>query len=115
MDKVFNHIRAMVKRDHRVIRYIPKQMYTRFRAIESIAYHIRQDEGLKTRVKIGHTDFLLSTRAANSSIWHSRYFPSNLPEIEIDQIRNRPSRFQVRSSAVESEQSQVAEVVQNTI
>ena len=88
VDTVFNHTRAMVKRDHRVIRYIPKQMYNRFRAIQSQAYHIRQDEGLKTRVKIGHNDFLLSTRDANSSIWYPRSLLSNLPEFDTDQPGN---------------------------
>ena len=79
VDTIFRHTRNMVKRDHRVINWIPKQMYERFRGIESLAYTIRKDEGLKTRVKIGRTDFTLLTRDPTSSFWVSRHLPSNLP------------------------------------
>ena len=44
--------------DHRVIRWTPKQMFDPFKAIQSLAYTIRQEEGLTTIVKIGHTDLL---------------------------------------------------------
>ena len=87
VDTVFKHTRNMVQKDHRVTRWTPKQMFDRFRAIQSLAYTIRQEEGLKTRVKIGQTDFLLSTRSLNSSIWRPRTLPSHLPEIDLDQIR----------------------------
>jgi hypothetical protein len=87
VDTVFKHTRNMVQKDHRVTRWTPKQMFDRFRAIQSLAYTIRQEEGLKTRVKIGQTDFLLSTRSLNSSIWRPRTLPSHLPEIDLDQRR----------------------------
>ena len=76
----------MTKKDHRVINWIPKQMYERFRAVERLAYTIRKEEGLKTRVKIGRRDFTLLTRDPRSSLWATRHLPSNLPEIDQNSI-----------------------------
>ena len=85
VDTIFSYTKNMAKKDHRVIRWIPKQMYDRFRAVESLAYNLRQEAGLKTRVKIGRDDLVLSTRDPKSSIWSNRVLPSNLPEINVEQ------------------------------
>ena len=68
VDSVFTHTRRIVNKEN----WIPKQMYGRYRAVEELAYNIRKEEGLKTRVKIGRSDFLLSTRNPNTSIWYNR-------------------------------------------
>ena len=68
MDTIFSFTKNMEKKDYRVIRLIPKQMYDRFRSVESLAYNLRQEAGLKTRVKIGRTDLVLSTRDPKSSV-----------------------------------------------
>lgn len=83
VDLIFKHTKSMTRKDHRVIRWIPQQMFNRFTAIQSLAYSIRKDEGLKTRVKIGWTDFELSTRVPTSTVWHARMLPSNLPNIDM--------------------------------
>ena len=44
VDMVVAHTRHMVKQDHRVLRWYPKQMYNRYRAVESIAYEIRKNQ-----------------------------------------------------------------------
>ena len=80
VDTIFSYTKNMTKKDHRVIHWIPKQMYARFRAVESLAYTIRKEEGLKTRVKIGKTDFLLLTRDPSSPVWSRRQLPSSFPE-----------------------------------
>ena len=85
VDTIFSFTKNMDKKDYRVIRWIPKQMYDRFRAVESLAYNLRQEAGLKTRVKIGRDDLVLSTRDPQSSIWSYRVLPSNLPEINLEQ------------------------------
>ena len=59
-------------------------MFERFRAIQSIAYKIRKEEGLKTRVKIGQVDFQLSVRASPSSRWCLRKLPLGLPTFDLD-------------------------------
>lgn len=85
VDTIFSYTKNMAKKECRVIRWIPKQMYDRFRAVESLAYNLRQEAGLKTRVKIGRDDLVLSTRDPKSSIWSNRVLPSNLPEINVEQ------------------------------
>ena len=83
VDTIFTHTRNMVKRDHRVLPWVPRQMYARFRAVESLAYSIRKEEGLKTRVKIGRTDFILRTKVPNTTVWTTGKLPFNLPKIEV--------------------------------
>ena len=83
VDKVFSHTRNMVKQDHRVVRWYPRQMYERYRAVESIAYDIRKNQKLKTRVKIGRVDIELSTREVGSTIWRRKALPDNLPKLEL--------------------------------
>ena len=82
VDTIFSYTKNMVNKDHRVIHWIPKQMYERFRAVESLAYTIRKEEGLKTRVKIGRSDFVLRTRDPKSPVWTTRQLPSSFPEID---------------------------------
>ena len=72
VDSVFTHTRRIVNKENKITHWIPKQMYGRYRAVEELAYNIRKEEGLKTRVKIGRSDFLLSTRNPNTSIWYNR-------------------------------------------
>ena len=83
VNTIFSNTKNMVKRDHRVLTWVPRQMYSRFRAVESLAYSIRQEEGLKTRVKIGRTDFILRTKVPNTTVWTTRQLPFNLPKIEV--------------------------------
>ena len=85
VDIIFNHTSSMMRSDHRVIRWIPRQMFERFKALQSLAYKIRKEEGLKTRVKISHTDFQLSVRAPTAPNWCFRKLPEELPKIDLDQ------------------------------
>ena len=85
VDYIFNHTSSMMRPDHRVMRWIPRQMFERFKAMQGVAYKIRKEEGLKTRVKIGQKDFQLSVRAPTSSRWCVRNVPSSLPEVELYQ------------------------------
>ena len=90
VDSLFSYTRVMEKKDHRVIRWIPRRMYQRFSALQSVAYNMRKNEGVKTRVKIGEIDFELSIREQGSSFWRKCQLPDNLPKIEA----NLFSRFQ---------------------
>ena len=84
VDTIFSYTKNIINKDHRVVRWIPWQMYDRFRAMEGLAYKLRQD-GLKTRVKIGRTDLLLNTRDPSLPVWSNRKLPNNLPAIIHDQ------------------------------
>ena len=100
VDKVFSHTRYMTKQDHRVLRWYPRQMYARYRAVESIAYDLRIRLQMKTRVKIGRDDIQLYTRDEHSIFWRMQILPDNLPKFEITGLRlsspppGRPHRVQ---------------------
>ena len=84
VDKLMTHTRSMVKKDHRVLRWFPKQMYQRFRAVESMAYNIRKTLNHKTRVKLGRSDIELSVKESGSTFWRRQVLPENLPGIDMD-------------------------------
>ena len=84
---VMFHTRHMVKQDHRVVRWYPRQMYERYRAVESIAYEMRKKQQLKTRVKIGREDIELSVREAGSTVWRRQSLPWNLPDFDLTESR----------------------------
>ena len=84
VDKLFSYTRGMVKQDHRLVRWFPKQMYERYRAVESVAYEIRKSSQHKTRVKIGRNDIELSIRESGSTAWRRHSLPDNLPKIDLD-------------------------------
>ena len=49
VDMVFFHTRNMVKQDHRVVMWYPRQIYEKYKAVESVAYVMRKRLMLKTR------------------------------------------------------------------
>ena len=57
-------------------------MYQRFSALQTVAYKMRKNDGVKTRVKIGQSDFELSIREQGSSFWQRCVLPTDLPKIE---------------------------------
>ena len=66
----------------RMARWIPRKMYQRFSALQTVAYNMRKNDGVKTRVKIGQCDFELSIRKQGSSYWKRCPLPADLPQIE---------------------------------
>ena len=84
VDKLFTYTRGMVKPDHRLVRWFPRQMYDRYRAVESVAYEIRKNLKQKTRVKIGRGDIELSIRETGSNFWRKQVLPDDLPAIDLD-------------------------------
>ena len=118
VDMVMSHTRYMVKQDHRVLRWYPRQMYDRYRAVESMAYDIRKNLKQKTRVKIGRDDIELSTREADSTVWRWQVLPASLPRFEMTGSRpampsspppGRPGRDLQFSSGEVIEREEVAD------
>ena len=88
VDKLFRYTRVINKADHRLVRWIPKELYERFRALDSFAYKLRVDmrsqgEKLKTRIKVGRDDLELSLKYPNS-IWKSEPLPGGLPDVDLE-------------------------------
>ena len=121
VDSLFSYTREMVKKDHRVTRWIPRKMYQRFSALQTVAYNMRKNDGVKTRVRIGHCDLELSIREQGSSFWKRCPLPENLPRIDVNVMSSlnkdtspppgRPGRDQ----HARTDTSQISEVEENTI
>ena len=70
----------------KVIKYIPRQLYNRWNAIQGLAFQIRKDSNWGVQTKIGHgtDDFFLQTRPKGDTIWSSDVkLPGDLPKVEL--------------------------------
>lgn len=88
VDKLFSYTKVICKADHRLTRWIPKELYNRFRALESMAYKLRQDmkiqgSKVRTRVKVGRSDLEFSVRFPNTG-WRTESLPEGLPDIDLE-------------------------------
>ena len=51
VDKLFGYTRVMIKQDHRVVRWYPKQIFDRYMAVDKIAYEMRLDMKKRDKTK----------------------------------------------------------------
>ena len=91
---IYKHTRVMVKKDHDVVRWYPKELYDRFQALDSISYKMREEMKekrirLRTRVTVGRNDLELSTKMADGR-WRRQALPDGLPRIDLDAL-GKPS------------------------
>ena len=114
VDKMFGFTKVMTK-EHRVVRWYPKEMYDRFEALDKITYNMREDmkaKGvkLKTRVRVIRNDLELSTKMPDSN-WRVQPLPNGLPRIDLDigtkhtmtssPPPGRPGRAEMLAQAIE--------------
>ena len=67
--KLYSYTRNM-KTNLRLVPYIPKQFYHRYKDLESMAYNLRHSESkYKTRVKMGTSDLVLYKRKPSENYW----------------------------------------------
>ena len=116
-DSIFSYTKVM-KGDNRVVRWFPKEMFARYNALEKVAFNIRdrrEENKIKTKVKIGQCDLELFTRdplETNSQTWKRHPLPKDLPKIEINLQRRlsmgsspppgRPGRTEMLAEAVQA-------------
>ena len=113
--KLFRYTKVMVKSDHRLVHWFPKELFERYSALEKVAHDMREEmklEGVKlrTRVKVGRHDLEFSTKMPNSSVWRNQPLPNNLPQIDLDPNTSptnssspppgRPGRSEMLASAI---------------
>jgi hypothetical protein len=65
--------------------WVPGGLYKRYNAVRSVAYRIRQRDGLKTRINFGKNDFTLVTRKDGKENWSAPVAleKENLPEFQL--------------------------------
>ena len=67
--KLYSHARNM-RAASRLIPYIPKQFYSRYKELESQAYQLRHSQvKYKTRIKMGTSDLVLYKRETYQNSW----------------------------------------------
>ena len=89
VDRIFSYTRVMVKQDHKVVRWFPKELFERFQALDTIAYNMREESKksgtgakLRTRVRVGIDDLEFSTKIPNGR-WIVKPLPAGLPAIDL--------------------------------
>ena len=87
-------------------------MYQRFSALQTVAYNMRKNDGVKTRVKIGQSDFELSIREQGSSFWQRCDLPTDLPKIESNSTSPPPGRLGRQFPAPQDQEKDTAEQIE---
>ena len=72
-----------MRKESRVMYYIPRQFQDRLRAISSIDFNIRADKTYQTRIKMGLFDLELHKKLRGSRKWERVPLPSNLPPVDL--------------------------------
>ena len=89
--KVYSHTRHM-RRGTTISPYIPKEHYSRYRAMEEICYNLRKEEGARTRVKFGRRG-LEVWKKQPGVLEYSKVPINSLSELpEVDMLRKKESR-----------------------
>ena len=70
----------------KVVKYVPRQLYKRWNAIQAKAFSIRKESNRKIQTKVGHgkDDFYLQTRYKGEKIWNTAQLPADLPMVELE-------------------------------
>ena len=94
VNMVYKHTWVMVKQDHNVVRWYPKELFERFQALDSLSYSMREEmkqKGirLRTRITVGRNDLELSTKMPDGR-WKYQPLPAGLPKIDLE-CTGRPS------------------------
>ena len=94
VDTIYTYA-SNLTRNQRLVRYIPKQFYERYRAMESEAYNLRQsEEKFKTRVKMGMANLILYKKRPSERNWtvvpDSLSWPSVNLIVETRQMEQTP-------------------------
>ena len=100
-----------LRKDQRLVPYIPHQFYDRYRAMERIAYELRHSEPkYKTRVKMGSSDLILYKKKPGESTWTVLTSPTGLPAVRLDTVvvkKCKSSQSQRSALSTEAHSSQV--------
>ena len=74
----------IMRKESRIITYIPKQFYNRFRTISEFEYNLREEEKCRTRIKMGLRDLQLFRKDGPGGKWELVSLPTGLPPVELN-------------------------------
>ena len=72
--------------------WVPSGMYKRYNAVKSIAWKQRHENGMKTQIRFGESDFFLVTRRSKSDYWSQPIPLSGLPDFQLSASSSLPAR-----------------------
>ena len=82
IQKIFGKTRIM-RKESRIITYIPREFHSRFVALRDLSYTIRHEEDCKTRIKMGFNDLHLDKKDKNTGRWIRVKVDFELPAIDL--------------------------------
>ena len=88
VSRIFEKTRIM-RKESRIINYIPRQFQDRLSAVSTLDYKIRADKKYQTRIKMGLYDLELHRKLRGSSKWERVALPSDLPPVD---LHSRPAQ-----------------------
>ena len=91
VSKIYEKTRLM-RKESRIINYIPKEFHERWRAISEFDYNIRLDRKYQTRVKMGWTGLELHKKLRGTGKWERVNLPNNLPPVNLNASLPSPAR-----------------------
>ena len=80
--KIFEKTKIM-RKESRIVNYIPRQFQDRLAAVSTIDYNLRADKQFQTRIKMGFTDIELHKKLRGTSRWEKVILPPNLPPVDL--------------------------------
>ena len=95
VSKVFEKTRIM-RKESRILTYIPKEFRSRFEAIRDLGNIIRLEEKCKTRIKMGYMDLQLHKKDSLIGKWELVPLPAGIPPVE---VRGSPGKVESGSPA----------------
>ena len=91
VDWIMSHTRWIPEQEKgqiqtKVVKYVPRQLFNRWNAIQAEAFKIRKESNWRTQTKVGHgkEDFLLQTRSKGERLWNTNLLPADLPKVELE-------------------------------
>ena len=87
--RIFEQTRCM-RKESRIIMYVPKQLYERFSSLSTHGYNIRKEEKCQTRIKMGQRDLVLFKRFRVDK-WEHVPLPEDLPHVELSSFSRQPA------------------------
>ena len=91
VDWIMSHTRWIPEQEKgqiqtKVVKYVPRQLFNRWNAIQAEAFKIRKESNWRTQTKVGQgkDDFFLQTRAKGERLWNTNLLPADLPKVELE-------------------------------
>ena len=89
VSKIFEKTRVM-RKDSRIMTYIPKEYHSRFEAMRDLANRLRLEEDCKTRIKMGYKDLQLHRKDRSTGRWELVPIPVDFPPVNFGTSPEKP-------------------------